>query len=62
MKDIIVGDWVRFQRGDVLVIGVVHYVQPCQWFPYGMQAVTDAGVVHFDSILERRRVGMIREA
>lgn len=49
-----VGDWIRFQQADRLVISVVHYVELCPYYPYGQRAVTDAGVVHFNSILERR--------
>jgi hypothetical protein len=62
MKDVRVGDWVRFQRDHMLILGVVLYVRPCKYFPYGDEAVTDIGTVHVDSILERRAQPHTQEA
>lgn len=49
-----IGDWVRFYRNGVLVIGVVQYVPRVDVIGFQYYA-TDMGEVRADSILEVRR-------
>lgn len=50
-----VGDWVRFQRAGVLVIGVVEYVHRSEHSSVGAWKVTtSAGEIYDTGILERR--------
>jgi len=53
-SEINIGDWVRFQRGGQLVIGVVNYFRDDYSF-LGTIVVTDIGEVRFKSILETRK-------
>lgn len=48
------GDWVRFYRAGSLVIGIVAYVRKDDRYPFSERALTDAGSVPVDSILEVR--------
>lgn len=48
------GDWVRFARGGQLVVGVVAYVRREDRWPQRWEAVTDAGHVYYEHILEVR--------
>lgn len=50
-----VGDWVRFQRAGMLVIGVVEYVKEANSATHRWEITTDAGTVWEDSILETRK-------
>ena len=53
-----IGDWVRWHRFDTgLTIGVVMYLREQMAYPYGIEAVTDAGVVACADILEIRSAG-----
>lgn len=50
-----VGDWVRFRRDGVLVIGVVEYVRPCEHFWEGRATYeTDIGGTNDKGVLEIR--------
>ena len=48
------GDWVRFYRGGVLVIGIIQYITHKNCIGK-RDILTDAGSVSEDSILEARR-------
>jgi hypothetical protein len=48
-----VGDWIRFYRNGVLVIGVVNYIREDRAIGYTYYQ-TDAGEVRADSVLEIR--------
>lgn len=56
MTDIIVGDWIRFYRGDKMVIAVVQYIGKQQYYPWGDEARTDICRVAFKDILEVRTI------
>lgn len=56
MKDVRVGDWVRFYRGGLLVLGVVEYIVPRAPWDSTPEAVTSLGQIPFDAVLEVRRV------
>ena len=47
-----IGDWVRFYRGGILIIGVVNYIGADIWCKD--EYFTDAGVVSEDSVKEVR--------
>jgi hypothetical protein len=51
-----VGDWVRFYRGGVLVIGTVEYVYESRSGIAHWNVMTDVGGTTEEEILEIRRV------
>jgi hypothetical protein len=51
-----VGDWVRFYRGGVLVIGTVEYVYESRSGSPRWNVMTDVGGTTEEEILETRRV------
>ena len=53
-SDIKVGDWVRFYRGGVLVIGVVEYIRERKAWERADELQTTAGAVNADYVLESR--------
>lgn len=51
-----IGDWVRFRRGGVLVVGVVAYVKEAKYYWQGGAVYeTDIGEIDHASLLEVRR-------
>ncbi len=48
-----VGDWIRFQHGGVLVIGLVEYVRKATWGGHA-EYVTAQGITHDDAVVEVR--------
>ena len=48
------GDWVRFYRSGMPVLGVVEYVMWTFDYPSGWRLVTDNGLLRFDEVLESR--------
>jgi hypothetical protein len=51
-----VGDWVAFLSDRQVVYGRVEYVRPWKYWPHQQQAVTTAGVVDVENILEVRKL------
>lgn len=50
-----VGDWIRFRRAGLLVIGVVAYVIEARYFHHGKwEVVTDLGDISETDTLEVR--------
>jgi hypothetical protein len=49
-----IGDWVRFHRCGVLVIGEVAYLRPSPLQAREMEVVTDHGVCNLSDVLEVR--------
>lgn len=50
-----VGDWIRFQAGGVLVIGIVAYIRPrASWERVDFAITAEHGEVPVDRILELR--------
>ena len=49
------GDWVRWMRGGVLVMGVVQYVTVVDGWPWGVRLTTDNGAVAEKDVLEVRK-------
>lgn len=50
------GDWIRFYRDDILVIGIVQYVVPTdQPYSGGFEIMTDIGKLNTIAIFEIRR-------
>jgi len=57
MSEVQPGDWVRFEKGGTVVLGVVLYVvRAPDSYPYSPIAITDLGRVRLSDILERRSV------
>lgn len=48
------GDWVRFYRNGVLVLGVVQYVKERRLGSYSREVCTDIGSVEDTDVLEAR--------
>lgn len=54
--DVKPGDWVRFEYGGTIVLGIVQYVDTeRRTYPYEAEALTDMGRVALTRILECRR-------
>ena len=50
------GDWVRFYRNGLLVLGTVQYTRATEvWGSGGVEVLTDVGGVNITDILEVRR-------
>jgi len=57
-KKIEIGDWIRFQRDNRLVIGVVSYIEPyCGYYREPAAVTVEHGAVFFDKVLEVRHGG-----
>jgi hypothetical protein len=54
MKKVKVGNWVRFYRSGILVIGVVQYIHPPKLGFTFFRVDTDQGTIDSESILEIR--------
>jgi hypothetical protein len=54
MVTVHIGDWVRFFHNGRLVIGVVQYLRPRSSWQSHDTAITDAGEVSVNYILEAR--------
>lgn len=49
-----IGDWVRFMRGGLLIIGTVEYISKADSAMHEWDVTTSAGTIHETEILELR--------